>query len=236
MPPDLSHVQAVLFDLDDTLVNWRQAEAQAIEGLASGLLAHAGVERARVVEAYAGIMAENFLAFRTHRQWMYVRDRLALLMRRLAIEGLDVEEVTARFSEEARRHLRFLDGAAEALHLVRASGRRLGLLTNGVAEVQRPKVERFGLEARVDAIAISGETGLWKPDVAAFHSLLRRLGVRPEDALMVGDSLEFDIRPAKSIGMATCWIDPLGPGHEDADVTVTTPRQLLPMLGRAQNT
>lgn len=231
MPLAGDGLAAVIFDLDDTLVNWREAERKAIQDLAARL-AEKGAEPARVVETYAGIMAENFISFRATRSWMYIGDRLALLLQRLGIEGTDLGKVTQAFTEEARGHLRLLDGADEVLTAVGSRGLRSALLTNGPPSVQRPKVERFGLGSRLDAVAISGETGYWKPDPEAFLNALRILGAAPGATLMVGDSLEFDIRPAKALGLRTCWVDPMGASDPAADLVVRTPRGLLAHLAR----
>ena len=59
-------------------------------------------------------------------------------------------------------------------------------------------------------VYISAETGLTKPDQAAFHNILEKEGFDPEATLMVGDLLEHDILPAQKLGLATAYI-----GHDD---------------------
>lgn len=85
----------------------------------------------------------------------------------------------------------------------------LGLVTNGLGEVVRTRVVRLGLEPLFDAIVISGEVGVSKPDAAIFELAFEALG-RPAKptALMVGDSLSSDITGANNFGIATCWYNP----------------------------
>src|ERR1041385_3039535 len=59
LPLDLSRVKAAVFDMDDTLLNWRQAEAGAIGELAALHFAAHGVAAPRVREVYDAVMAEN---------------------------------------------------------------------------------------------------------------------------------------------------------------------------------
>src|SRR5438477_99507 len=102
----------------------------------------------------------------------------------------------------------------------RRGGLRTALLTTAPGAVQRPKVEQCGLAAHVDFVGITGEIGHWKPAPQAFLHVLARLDVAPADAVMVGDSLDFDIEPARRLGMRTVWVDPAAAAHPAADLVV----------------
>lgn len=88
---------------------------------------------------------------------------------------------------------------------------RLALVTNGLGEVQRARVERLGLAHYFDAVVISAEVGAAKPDPSFFAIAFDRLGhpARP-DVLMVGDSLTADVRGGAEAGLTTCWYNPHG--------------------------
>jgi putative hydrolase of the HAD superfamily len=115
----------------------------------------------------------------------------------------------------------------DALAAARAAGARTALLTNGPGHVQRPKVEQFGLGAHVDFVGITGEMGHWKPSPQAFLHVLDRLNVAPHEAVMVGDSLDFDIEPARRLGMRTVWVDPTAAAHPAADLVVPASAGLI---------
>lgn len=230
---DMARVKAVVFDMDDTLLNWRAAEQGAIAQLAILHFAAHGIPAERVTQVYDGVMAENMAAWKESRRWLYIDARLGMLSERLqTADRLKVEDLVATFSREATSRLRFLEGAEAAMRAARASGRKTAILTNGRSEVQRPKVFAFGLHTEVDFVGITGELGAWKPEPAAFTLVLAELGVEPRQALMVGDNEDFDITPAKALGMQTCWVDAKGRSHADADLVVRTPAQLAPLLER----
>lgn len=67
-------------------------------------------------------------------------------------------------------------------------------------------IEGLGLE-KFAKIFTPRETKFLKPDPRAFLAVLKKIKVRPEEALMVGDELERDIMPAKSLGMKAILID-----------------------------
>ncbi len=222
--------KAVIFDMDDTLINWRESEMGAIDALAASHFVPKGKSRDEVVGLYNAIMEETWEMWRTQRKWIYVAERLRILEERLGLVGSEADRLGERFHAEAASRLKLLSGAAEAMRAARR-GRRTAILTNGRSEIQRPKIERFALHREVDVVGITGELGAWKPDPRAFQIVLDQLGVAARDTVMVGDAIDFDIIPAKKLGMRTVWISPAMPAHHpDADLVVRDPLGLLPHL------
>ncbi len=95
-----------------------------------------------------------------------------------------------------------LPGHDRTLQAARSAGLVVGILTNGPSAWQRRKLELTGIGDAVDAVAISAELGVAKPDPAAFHRACELLGVAPADTAMVGDSEPFDIAGARAAGLA----------------------------------
>lgn len=87
---------------------------------------------------------------------------------------------------------------------------RLGLLTNGAAVIQRGKMERTGIPGYFAEIIVSGEAGCRKPDGRIFRLMLERLGATPEETLMAGNSLDSDIAGARDAGIKTAWVNRSG--------------------------
>jgi len=82
---------------------------------------------------------------------------------------------------------------------------RLGIIANQPGEVEDVLAERELLRY-FEVRAISDPLGLHKPDPAFYQWALDKAGVQPHEALMVGDRIDNDIRPAKSLGMRTAWL------------------------------
>lgn len=78
---------------------------------------------------------------------------------------------------------------------------RLGLLTNGPADAQQSKLDRFEWVEEFDAIAITGNLDAGKPDERAFRAILDALGVDPDEAVYVGDDPDADVHGAQAAGM-----------------------------------
>ena len=114
---------------------------------------------------------------------------------------------------------------------------RIGVVTNGPAEIQRTKAMTLGIDRLVDFVLVSGEFGSEKPDRAIFEEALRLGGAPPERAIMVGDSLEHDIAGAQAAGITAVWINrseyPNIPVVPKPDFVVQRLRELPDVLLRA---
>ena len=104
--------------------------------------------------------------------------------------------------------------AVAIVRALRRLGIRIGVLTNGPSGFQRRKLDVSGLGSELDAIAISGELGVAKPDPEAFAKALELLGTRAEETAMVGDSLENDVLGGLGAGLAgVVWMPGARPGE-----------------------
>ena len=119
--------------------------------------------------------------------------RRGILLRAFARFGIPdsplVNRMGDRYNHIREEAVRLLPGASETLKRLQNSGFRMGLITNGSAEGQRAKIERFSLAGYFDHIQIEGELGIGKPDARVFQHALEALSVEPTDAWMVGDNL-----------------------------------------------
>jgi putative hydrolase of the HAD superfamily len=121
----------------------------------------------------------------------------------LGVEAGEVlaEDFRARFPDECVvfPHLQ------EVLERLNASGYLLAIITNGGVEIQQRKIDVMGIAPAFQDIAISEAEGCRKPDAELFHRVLDRLGVKPEEAVHVGDNPRTDIQGAKNAGLWAIW-------------------------------
>ncbi len=119
------------------------------------------------------------------------------------------------------RHQVELFGDAKETIAQLAQEYRLGIITNGNADVNR-----LGLGEFFEFTVNSEDMNRSKPDPEMFHHALKLAGVRPKQAIHIGDNLITDVRGAAEIGMKTVWFNPDGKpiGKDDTvpDFTVKT--------------
>jgi putative hydrolase of the HAD superfamily len=82
---------------------------------------------------------------------------------------------------------------------------RLGILANQPSAV-KDAIRRDGLDDAFEVWGVSDDVGFSKPDPRLFSHVLDVAGVAPEASVMVGDRLDYDVRPAKAAGMRTVWM------------------------------
>jgi len=116
-----------------------------------------------------------------------------------------VDALSARYVEGQRSGHPELPGAVELVQRL-AAAVPVAVVTNGPPDIQRLKIEQLGIGPLLSAVVISGETGIGKPDPAAYGRALEILGVAPEHAVMVGDSWQRDVEGALGAGMRAVWI------------------------------
>lgn len=102
-----------------------------------------------------------------------------------------------------------LPGALELVRALRPHC-KLGLATNGLQRVQRKRLADHPLLPYLDGIFISEEMGVGKPEKAYFDRVLDELGAVPETTVMVGDDLLSDIQGAVNAGLDSIWYSPKG--------------------------
>ncbi len=86
-------------------------------------------------------------------------------------------------------------------------GHKLGLITNGVGEQQRSKIQKLGLGPYLSTVIISREVDCSKPDKAIFELAAREAGAALKDCVYVGDRLQTDALAAQAAGMRGIWLD-----------------------------
>jgi putative hydrolase of the HAD superfamily len=151
--------------------------------------------------------------------------RLALAEQGIEDPGL-AEELGERFLAERRaRHEVFPDAEATLRELSRTHV--LGLVTNGASCLQRDKLRASGLGDYFKVVVVSADVGVAKPDASVFRRALDEAGA--ERAVMVGDSVEKDVRGALAAGLGAVWLNRAGrPRPDDLDVSVVRSLSELP--------
>jgi putative hydrolase of the HAD superfamily len=113
------------------------------------------------------------------------------------------------------------------LEFLRERGISIGLLSNSSRDLEE-FVAHHGLA--VDAVLTSYVHGKTKPHETIFRALLRRLGVEPGEAVMVGDTVDEDVEGARAVGMRAVLLDREG-RYPDVDGRLGDLRELPVALG-----
>ena len=209
----LSKVKAIYFDLDDTLCGYWDAsktglretfELVPIPGVTTDHAIHAW---GAVFQAFAGQLKgieELYDAYLTSGE----RTRTHQMQLTLAALDIEDDELTQRLSQTymARRdaNLKLFPDALEVLEKLSQSY-RIGLITNGPADIQNQEIDTTGIRKYLSAIFIEGEQRIGKPEKIVFDRAAAAMECTADELLMIGNSLHHDIIPAINYGWATVW-------------------------------
>jgi putative hydrolase of the HAD superfamily len=120
--------------------------------------------------------------------------------------------IADRFTTYREEEVFVFPGAHDAIDAFKALGIKLALVTNGAADTQRAKVERFELAHRFHHIQIEGEHGFGKPEERAYLHAMDALGVTARDTWMIGDNLQWEVEMPQKLGIYAIWMDVHGDG------------------------
>jgi 2-haloacid dehalogenase len=98
----------------------------------------------------------------------------------------------------------FEDGASDILNHLHGSY-KLGVITNGIGEAQRSRLQKGEIAHFFDSLIISDEVECWKPDKVIFEKALGDLGFETKEVLFIGDSLTDDYQGSLSAGIDFCY-------------------------------
>src|SRR5262249_19208460 len=130
-------------------------------------------------------------------------NRRSLAFQRLC-ERLDLDSaVVDELREVYRGHKPSLRLPCESRRVLASSREswRVGILTNGLPEVQRRKVAALGVESLVEAVVYAHEVGAGKPERGVFLAACEALGTEPESTVMAGDDPWNDVDGARRAGL-----------------------------------
>ena len=212
----------VFFDAGGTILNVRGSVGE-VYAAAAARRGHP-VDAAAVDRAFRSAWSRSLLRRREAR-YLSTDDVLREEWRRIvedSFDGLVPREVARDAFEELYDHFSgpepwvVADGAVEAFAALRSDGLRLGILSNWDSRLVEC-LERLGLAGFFDHLVISYRVGVEKPHPRIFEEAARVAGVPPSTLLMVGDSLEQDILPARRLGWRTLWISHEKGGRAEID-------------------
>jgi len=212
------NVKALLFDLDDTLLDYSGGADRSWTEACGACCTPEGLDAAVLVATIAETRRWFWDDPARHRRervnmlgaWQHI---VEFALERLGLPAPELAAAVARdYAARRRAAMRLFPASLACLPELRRRGIPLALVTNGDATQQRDKIERHDLARFFDAILVEGEFGVGKPDEAVYRHVLKALGMTPDEALMVGDHLEWDVGAPQRLGLTGVWMDRGGVG------------------------
>jgi len=196
-----------LFDLDDTLLDFRASEKLSFERVLRELGLVGGVDD--LFLQYQGINIELWRAFEAgavSKEFLKV-ERFRKTFAANGLE-LDPQRASHRYLESLSENVVLIDGARRLCESLAAFG-EVGIITNGVASIQERRIASSGLGDYISFTATSEACGYAKPDSRFFEYATKMArSFNKDETIIVGDRLDADILGANRFGIESCWYNP----------------------------
>ncbi len=216
-------VKGVIFDLDNTLVNFVEAKLIACEEVVNYL------DRDDPKELF-----DHFL------NGHYDIEDPQNIKDYLEANGIHDEDVFDRCSEIYRttklENIELYSGVRDVLEELRKRDIKIGLVTDAESDDAIDRLKKVNLLDSFDTIVTFDETGKKKPDPKPFLRCLDEMGLEPEEVFLIGDSLDRDVVPGKEIGMVTVHAkygddNYMEERKVEADYSISGVSELMDVLG-----
>lgn len=226
----------LLFDLDNTLLDFDTAEAAAL----TRALGHFGIEAtpARLAlynsinKRYWALLEDGTL---TRREVLY--GRFKAFFDEIGVQA-DYVAAQDMYEEGLCGGVYYVPGALELLEALYTE-HDLYIISNGNAKVQDARLGSSGITRYFKNIFVSEKMGADKPSRRFFELCIAQIpGFDASRALIIGDSLTSDIRGGMNMGIATCWYNPKGleaEGDIRPDYVIASLDALPALLRRLSN-
>jgi len=224
--------QWIIFDADGTLFDYDLAEITAIRKT----FEYFGHDyNPGYLSVYRRCNKQLWDAFELGKVTI---EKLKVQRFELLLNSLELSTDAGQFSKnyliQLSKGTQLIGGAEDVLHALSDKVHMI-LMTNGIKEVQRSRLNLSTIKSYFSDIIISDEVGVAKPDSKIFEIALENMSILDKRTiLMVGDNLSSDIKGGIDFGIDTCWYNPKQLEHNPeirATYEVSDLKELLPIVG-----
>lgn len=210
--------QNLLFDVDDTLLDFQAAENQALKGLFAEIKYPLTDDMVTYFRTLNEHMWQRFELGQLDRQTL-VNTRFTKLFAHFneAVDGIKYEKIYREFLNQGHQ---LEPHAVELLNSLKDQF-NLFVVSNGIGSVQQHRLNDSGLTTYFEHIFVSEEVGYQKPRIEFFDFIAQHIsGFTPKNSLIIGDSLTSDIQGGANAGIDSVWFNPaLQPNHSSVSPT-----------------
>ncbi len=240
-------IQAVLFDFDDTLIDWSkrtksweelsQVRIEKIHRFLTSI-GHTLPDKTTFYQHYVDIVQQSWR--RANQTWESVCFAVVLSETfsrfNLDMSQINLETVMQVYDWGPVPGVEPYEDTIPVLEYLHRHHYKIGLITNAMLPMWMRDIElqQYQMLDYFDVRLTSGDVGYIKPHPAIYHSALEQLNTTPERAIFIGDRPEYDVIGANNAGLVSIWMNPPHLKHTlnnvEPDHTITNLQEMLPIL------
>ena len=203
-------IKVIFFDIDDTILNSKRAEFNSTCKFKRINNCFANVDDEEFAKMWRKITEEVYERY-LKKEISFEEQRISRIQKIYEMYGLEISKDLARekfkdYQKVYEENWIVFEDTVEVLNKVK-DRYKLGIISNGDGKQQKRKLEHTGITKYFTKIIISGDVGASKPDRRIFEIACERMGVKPEESIMVGDKYKTDIEGALNAGLNAIWVN-----------------------------
>ncbi len=198
-------IKGIIFDLDDTLIDFSEEEERVEKEISGELAKSYELNPELVYSLLVEIRAKH------RRPPSKPRDNSRFVWFSELFNALNINEDALKWEktywDRLNSRVKLFPNVIDTLRFLKSKNLMIALLTDsdGRPEFKDERINKVGLTPFVDVIVKSDEVGINKPDKKLFLFTLKRMGLNPDEVVMVGDDPPLDLVTAKELGLITVW-------------------------------
>ena len=221
--------QYLLLDNDNTVMDFSAAEAKALIDLLEFFDLPTDEKTVHTYQELNGALWKALERGETTQPKLKV-ERFRQLLEVLGRTDIAPEDMAAKYTTMLASHPDLLPGAEDFIRALQGKV-KMAIVSNGLSAIQRGRLGLCPLAPMFDAIVISEEVGVAKPDPKLIEVALDMLGCKDKSqAVMMGDSLSADIKAAVNAGVDSIFFSPKGIESDLPTYTVRNHAEALAIL------
>ncbi|HHK5534388.1 TPA: HAD family hydrolase [Bacillus mobilis] len=190
-------IQAVLFDLDGTLLDRRQSLKQFIHDQYNRFASHLmNIEQSEYCSRFLELDNNGY----TWKDKVY-----ATLLCEYNITTLTPEQLLHDYITNFQHHCIPFQNMHELLQRLIQQNIKIGIITNGFTDFQINNLRALNIHTYTNTILVSEAEGIKKPHPEIFERALQKLDIKASECLYVGDHPENDVLGSERIGILGVW-------------------------------
>ena len=205
----MENIKAIIFDADDTLIDHKACEEQALINVFKGLKQEYKEEYQNIFRPLDRNLWDSVAKGTNVVSKEEIPEyRFKKFFDEIDLKVTDYQKANILFQEGLANSTAVIQNAKEIVKYLSYKQYSLYIVTNGLVKLQKPRIINSEIAEYISDIIISEAVGVAKPNPEIFNILLNKINIKPEEAVMIGDSLEKDIKGAIDAGIYAIWYNP----------------------------
>ena len=205
----LCNIKAIFFDADDTIVDHKQCEKEALEYLFDNIQKE---YKAQYQDIFRPLDRNLWDSVEKKSNRISKEDipeyRFKKFFKEINLEYTNYKKANKLFQKGLANAVALTENACDIIKYLYEKKYIICVVTNGLVKLQRPRIKNSQISKFISEIIVSEEVGVNKPNPQIFNVLLNKLNLQPSQVIMIGDSLEKDIKGAENANIKTIWYNP----------------------------